>query len=142
MTETEKKPAIVIHGTFANLTPEERFRVFLLRNAQMVVAEDLLPAIRQAVDNFVSLYPQKAGNEHRLFRRYVTINIVDELVKYLSQDARATFHYVTPAGDRTAVNYDNLDSESAKLWFTRVLFGEDSDGMSDWCPTLKDVHNP
>jgi hypothetical protein len=142
MPDNEKKPERIIHGTFASLSPEEQFRVFIVRNAQMVVAEELIPAIREAVDKIVLLYPEKRGSLHDTFRHYVTINVVDELIKYLSQDARASFHYVTVEGDRTAVAYNDLDPDDAKRWFTRILFGEDSDELNDWRPTLSDIEFP
>jgi hypothetical protein len=142
MPDKEKKPEMIIHGTFASLTSEERFRVFLVRKAQMVVAEELIPAIREAVDKIVLLYPEKRGDLRDTFRHYATINVVDELIKFLSQDSRASFNYVTVEGDRTAVTYNDLDPDDAKRWFTRILFGDNSDEMNDWCPTLDDVETP
>jgi hypothetical protein len=139
MPDEKKKPEKIIQGTFASLTSEERFRVFLVRNAHMVVAEEVIPAIREAVDKIVLLYPEKRGGQHDTFRLYATINVVDELIKYLSQDPKASFNLVTVEGDRTAVTYNDLDPDDAKRWFTRMLFGDNSDELKDWCPTLDDV---
>ena len=121
---------------------DDKVALYFTRHAQQAIAEDILPAIRQAidemVDGMVDEISQREGDRLGL-RQIATTHIINQMVNYFQQDMQAERAYIDENGQSTAIGYDGLAPSGAKAWYTAQLFPSANPHDAFWVPRWQDA---